>query len=250
MNNTSEIYLSVVIPLYNEERRLQNLEKISEYLRKQAFSYEIILVSDGSKDRTVEVAQKMSVSIPNVKIIDRKENRGKGYTVREGMLSAKGKIRLFTDIDNSTDISYFDKMRPLFDQGYDVVISSRDEKDAKGAGQKFPQPWAKRQMGNMGNLYIQIVAGLWGIWDTQNGFKAFRDYAAERIFKLSKIDRWTFDVEVLALSKKFNYKLGIIPVMWINDADSRVKLLGYIKSLLEVAKFRLDLMRGKYEEEK
>jgi dolichyl-phosphate beta-glucosyltransferase len=152
------------------------------------------------------------------------------------------------DSDNGTDISNFEKMRPLFDKGYDVVISSRDRKDAEGAGQLHPQPWLKRQMGNMGNLYIQIVAGLWGIWDTQNGFKAFRDYAAERIFKLSKINRWTFDVEVLALSKKFNYKIGVVGIMWVDDPDSRVNLWGYVKSLLDVARFKWSLVRGRYDE--
>ncbi len=242
----SEIYLSVIIPFYNDEKKIHNLEAVSGHLKKQAYSYEILAVSDGSTDKTVEMLRNMMPQIPNLRIIDRKENKGKGYTVREGMLAAKGKVRLFTDSDNGTDISNFDKMRPLFDQGYDVVISSRDKKDAPGAGQKFPQPWFKRQLGNMANLYIQIVAGLWGIWDTQNGFKAFRDYAAERIFKISKIDRWTFDVEVLSLAKKFSYKIGVIPIQWVNDPDSRVNIIGYIKSLFDVAGLRWNLMRGKY----
>lgn len=245
----SEIYLSVIVPFYNDEKKVHNMETISAYLQKQAFSYEIIAVSDGSQDKTVEMLRNMAPQVPNLKVIDRKENHGKGYTVREGMMAAKGKIRLFTDSDNGTDISNFEKMRPLFDQGYDVVISSRDKKDAPGAGQLHPQPWLKRQMGNMGNLYIQIVAGLWGIWDTQNGFKAFRDHAAERIFKVSKIDRWTFDVEVLTLAKRFGYKIGIIPIMWTDDPDTRVNLWGYIKSLLDVAKFRWNIIRGKYNEE-
>ena len=245
---TSELYLSVIIPFYNDERKAHNLEIVSAYLKKQAFSYEIIAVSDGSKDKTVELIRNMMPQIPNLRVIDRKENMGKGYTVREGMLSAKGKVRLFMDSDNGTDISNFDKMRPLFDKGYDVVISSRDKKDVAGAGQAHPQPWVKRQLGNMGNLYIQIMA-VWGIWDTQNGFKAFRDYAAEKIFKISKINRWTFDVEVLALARKFNYKIGIIPIMWNDDPDSRVNLWGYIKSLLEVTKLRWNLIRGEYDQE-
>lgn len=245
----SEIYLSVIVPYYNDEKKVHHMEVISAYLKKQAFTYEIIAVNDGSRDRTAEMLKNLMPQVPNLKVIGEEENHGKGYVVRKGMLAAKGKIRLFMDSDNGTDISNFDKMRPLFDKGYDVVISSRDEKDAPGAGQKFPQPWHKRQMGNMGNLYIQIVAGLWGVWDTQNGFKAFRDHAAERIFKISKINRWTFDVEVLALAKRFGYKISIIPVQWINDPDSRVNLLGYIKSLLEVAKFRWGLIRGKYDEQ-
>lgn len=250
MNNTSEIYLSVIISAYNEAAKgVQNLDLISSYLQKQGFNYEIIVINDGSKDRTADAIRNIMPQIPNLKFINREINMGKGYGVREGMLAAKGKIRLFMDMDNSTDISYFDKMRPFFDKGCDIVISTRDEKDAPGAGQKFPQPWVKRQMGNMGNVYIQVVAGLWGIWDTQNGFKAFRDYAAERIFKKCTVNRWTFDVETLVLAKKFGYKIATIPVMWINEPlYSRTKLSGYLNSLLEVAKIRWNLIRGKYDE--
>ncbi len=244
--NNSETYLSVIVSLYNEEKRAEKGLKIfSSYLQKQPYSYEIIAVNDGSKDKTADVVRDLQTSIPNLRLIDRKNNMGKGYGIKEGMLAAKGKIRLFTDIDNGTDISYFEKMRPLFDKGYDIVISTRDSKDAPGAGQDVPQPWHKRLMGNMGNLYIQIMA-VPGIWDTQNGFKALRDYAAEKIFKLITINRWTFDVEVLALARKFNYKIGIIPIHWVNDPDTRVKITGYIKSLLEVSKIRWNLVRGVY----
>lgn len=246
----SQIYLSVVIPAYNESKRIvKNLKVFSSYLQKQPYSYEILVVSDGSRDNTVDVVRGLESEISNLRLIDRKENKGKGYTVREGMLAAKGKIRLFTDSDNSTDISYFEKMRPLFDKEYDIVISTRDSKDAKGASQEVPQPWHKRLMGNMGNLYIQIMA-VPGIWDTQNGFKAFRDYAAEKIFNVSKIDRWAFDVEALALARKFGYKIGIIPVHWINDTESKVSFLAYFKVLFDVAKIRWNLIRRKYKLDK
>lgn len=242
----SQIYLSVVIPAYNESRRIiKSLEAISSYLQKQPYSYEILVVSDGSRDDTADVVRGLEAEIPNLRLIDRKENKGKGYTVREGMLAANGKIRLFTDADNSTDISYFEKMRPFFDKEYDIVISTRDSKDAEGACQEVPQPWHKRLMGNMGNLYIQIMA-VPGIWDTQNGFKAFRDYAAEKIFNLAKVDRWAFDVEALALARRIGYKIGIIPIRWINDTESKVSMMAYFKVLFDVAKIRLNLMRGKY----
>ncbi len=245
--NNSEPYLSVIVPAYNEEERIaKTLNKISFFLKAQPYSYEILVVCDGSKDKTADVARDLKLSVPNLNIIDRKKNMGKGYTVKEGMLAAKGKVRLFTDADNSTDISYFEKMRPFFEKGHDIVISTRDPKDAKGAGQDVSQPWHKRLMGNMGNLYIQIMA-VPGIWDTQNGFKAFRDYAAEKIFNLTKINRWAFDVEALALAKKFNYKIGIIPIHWIDDPRSHVKLSAYFKVLLDVLKIRLNIMKGKYE---
>jgi dolichyl-phosphate beta-glucosyltransferase len=129
-------------------------------------------------------------------------------------------------------------MRPLFDRGYDIVISTRDSKDALGAGQDVKQPWHKRTMGNVGNLIIQLLV-VPGIWDTQNGFKAFRDYAAEKIFEKTKIKRWAFDVEALFLARKFGYKIGIIPVRWINDPDSRVKLSSYFKFFWDVLKIKI-----------
>ncbi|MCG2698913.1 glycosyltransferase family 2 protein [Candidatus Parcubacteria bacterium] len=242
----SQIYLSVIVPTYNESERInKSLSRISSYLQGQPYTYEILVVIDGATDNTPDIARGLETQIPNLHVIDRKKNMGKGYTVREGMLAAKGKIRLFTDADNSTDISYFEKMRPLIDNEYDIVISTRDPKDAEGAGQKIPQSFLKRTMGNMGNLYIQILA-VPGIWDTQNGFKAFKDYAAERIFGISKINRWAFDVEALALARKLGYKIGIIPIQWENDPKSHVSLTGYLKSLLEVAKIRWNLLVGKY----
>lgn len=242
----NKTYLSVVVPAYSEAERIGGtLNAISDYLKKQQYLYEILVVVDGAKDNTAEVVKNLIPQIPNLRLIDRKENKGKGYTVREGMLDAKGEIRLFTDADNSTDISYFDKMKPLFDQGYDVVISTRDSKDAEGASQDVKQAWYKRWMGNMGNIYIQIMA-VPGIWDTQNGFKAFRSEAAEKIFKVSTIDRWAFDVEALALAKKFKYKIGIIPIHWKNDPRSHVKLSSYFKVLLDVLKIRLNLIRNIY----
>ena len=244
-----EPYLSVIIPAYNEEKRItKTLNAISSYLQKQPYTYEVIVVVDGAKDGTADIARDFTVQIPNLKVIDRKKNMGKGYSVKEGMLAAKGKIRLFTDADNSTDISYFEKMKPMFDNGSDVVISSRDSKDAPGAGQEVPQSFVKRMMGNMGNLYIQIIA-VPGIWDTQNGFKAFRDYAAEKIFSVSRVNRWAFDVEALALAKKYDYKIGIIPVHWINDPNSRVSMMSYFKVLFDVFKIRLNLIRRKYDEQ-
>lgn len=233
MNDT---YLSVIIPAYNEEKTIRDTtQKVLDYLKKQSYSFEILVASDGSKDATSEIIKKEFVNELSVSVIDRKENHGKGYTVREGMLSANGKIRLFMDADNATDISHFDLMKPLFDKGYDVVIGSREAKDAPGAKQAVSQPWRKRLLGNMGNLFIQVFA-VPGIWDTQCGFKAFTDEATEKIFKYSKIDKWGFDIEVLALARLFKYKIGIIPVYWINNPNSRVKLSTYFQVLLETVK--------------
>lgn len=239
------VYLSVIIPAYNEEKRIaRTLGIVHKYLQKQTFSYEIIVVLDGATDNTAGVVKEQN--IPNLVIVDRKENMGKGYTVKEGMLKARGRIRLFTDADNSTDISHFDKMRPLFDKGYDIVIGTRHPWDVSGAKQAVPQKWYKRIMGMGGNLFIQIVA-VRGIWDTQCGFKAFRDSRAEKIFSQTKINRWAFDIEALALAKALKYKIGIIPVFWINDAHSHVKLSAYFKTLWETVKIRWHLLSGSYD---
>lgn len=242
-----DIYLSVIIPAYNEAERLPKiLRRFQEYFSSKPFSYEIIIAADGPKDNTIEIAKNMAGEINNLRVLERRQNRGKGYTVREGMLASHGRIRLFADADNSTDISHFDKMRGLFDKGYDVVICSRDPKDAPGAKQAVSQAWPKRLLGNLGNLFIQLVV-VRGIWDTQCGFKAFRAPAAENIFSRSVINRWGFDIEALALARALHYKIGIIPANWINDPKSHVSFMAYFQVLWETVKTRWNLSRGKYK---
>ena len=241
-----DIYLSVIIPAYNEAERLpKTLRRFQEYFSAQPYNYEILVVNDGSRDGTAEAAEKLAGEIKNLRVIGREKNMGKGYTVREGMLAAYGRIRLFADADNATDISHFEKMRLLFDRGFDAAICSRDPKDAPGAKQAVAQAWWKRALGNMGNLYIQWLA-VPGIWDTQCGFKAFRDFAAERIFSAARINRWAFDVEALALARKLNYKIGIIPANWINDPRTTVRFSGYLSTLWEVFKISRNIKKGKY----
>ncbi|KKT39892.1 hypothetical protein A2W54_01555 [Candidatus Giovannonibacteria bacterium RIFCSPHIGHO2_02_43_13] len=231
-----DIYLSVIVPAYNEAGRIEKtLRRFNEYFAKQTYTYEILVVNDGSKDGTSEIVDKMIGEIRNMRMIDRKQNKGKGYTVREGMLASYGRIRLFTDADNATDISHFEKMRPYFDKNFEVVICSRDERDAPGARQAVKQPFWKRLFGNMGNLYIQWMA-VKGIWDTQCGFKAFRDFAAEKIFLLARIDRWAFDVEALAIARKMDYRIAIVPAYWENDPKTHVNIRSYFKTLWEVFK--------------
>ncbi|MDP2668606.1 MAG: glycosyltransferase family 2 protein [bacterium] len=233
----SDIYLSVIVPAYNEAEVLpKTLRRLEEYFSSRPFSYEIIVVTDGPRDNTIEIAERMKAEIKNLKVIGRRQNRGKGYTVREGMLAAIGKVRLFMDADNGTDIAHFDLMRPFFDKGYDIVISSRNPKDVQG-GAEVKRLWWRSVLGSVGNLIIQFLT-VPGIWDTQNGFKAFRDYAAERIFGLARIDRWAFDVETLALARRLGYKIGIVPAKWVNGAKSSIRLSSYFSFLLEVYKIR------------
>lgn len=239
--------LSVIIPAYNEEKRLpKTLREIDKYLSLQSYDSEIIIVNDGSKDRTAEVVREMMPEIKNLRLIDNKENHGKGYVVRQGMLEAKGDYRLFTDADNSTSIDHVEKMWLLLEKNYDVVIGTRDSRDDKEAKQAVPQPAWKRFLGDIGNIGIQVLV-VWGIWDTQCGFKAFSKKAAEDIFKRCKINRWAFDVEALALARKLGYKIGIVPIYWINSPESKVKLKGYIRFFKELLRIKWNLITKKYD---
>jgi len=242
----TDIDLSVIVPAYNEAARLpKTLSRLQEYLAGKSFTYEILVVLDGPTDATLDVLGRLSKQIDYLGIIDRRLNRGKGYTVKEGMLAARGQIRLFTDADNSTDIDHFDKMKPLFDQGCDIVIASRNAADAAGAAQVVSQAWYKRAIGRLGNRLVQVVA-VPGIWDTQCGFKAFRAEAAERIFSQMTLDRWGFDIEVLALAQRLNYKIGIVPARWLNDDRSHVRMSDYLRVLGDTFTVRRNLLTGKY----
>ena len=243
----SNLYLSVIIPAYNEAERLPNtLLRLHQYLTAGSFPYEIVVVLDGPTDDTRAVLRNLTAELPNLRVIDRSVNRGKGYTVREGMLEVSGQIRLFTDADNSTDIAHFDKMKPFFDRGYPVVIASRDPRDALQAQQTVPQAAYKRIFSRIGNWLVQLLA-VRGIHDTQCGFKAFRADAAERIFSKTTIERWGFDIEVLALARALNYQIGIIPAHWINDDRSHVRLADYLRVLADTLAVRHNFMARRYD---
>lgn len=236
----------MIVPAYNEAARIGGcLERLQSYFAQSAFSYEILVVIDGAKDGTLDIVRRLAQRMPQLKVFDRAVNRGKGFTVKEGMLKASGAIRLFTDADNSTDIAHFDQMRPLFEQGYDLVIASRNELDVPGAEQAVSQAWYKRAIGRLGNRIVQLVA-VPGIWDTQCGFKAFRAEAAERIFSQTTIERWGFDIEVLALARALNYQIGMIPAHWINDDRSHVRATDYLAVLTDTFAVRRNFLAGKY----
>lgn len=240
-----EIYLSVVIPAYNEATRLPiTLVDIDKKLSEMNLpSYEILVVSDGSKDATADIVERFKPLVKNLRLIANLENHGKGFVVREGMLQAKGEIRIFTDADNSTTIDQFLKMKPFFDEGAQIVIGSRT---IKGAELDPPQPILKRILGKAGNLFIQLVA-VSGIWDTQCGFKAFRRTAAEDIFSRTTIDRWAFDIEALALARKLGYEIKEVPVYWKNDINSHVKLSSYFQVLWETVKIAYRIRKNNGE---
>jgi dolichyl-phosphate beta-glucosyltransferase len=238
------IHLSVIIPAYNEEKRLaKTLKEIDDYLKKQNFESEIIVVSDGSKDRTCEVVENLKSQIANLRLICEKINRGKGYGVKIGMLNSKGKFRLFTDADNSTPISEIEKFWPEFEKGADVVIASRD---IKGAILDPPQPLFRRFVGEVFKYLRKIIVGLWEIEDTQCGFKCFKGEVAEKIFPECKIERFAFDPEILLIAKKMGFKIKEVPIYWKNDLESKVKFKSMIKMLVDLFQIRFNLLTRKY----
>lgn len=239
------MYLSIIVPAYNEQRRLpKTLSSIDSYLRKQSYDYEILVVNDGSKDKTAEVVESLKVKIKNLRLVDNKENHGKGFVVRQGLLEAKGEYRLFTDADNSTSVDQVEKMWPEVKKGYDIVIGSRDLKESIIA---VPQNWIRRRLGDVFNLFTQITCGLWGIWDAQCGFKIFTKEAVEKIFPKCKINRFAFDPEILVIAKKLGFKIKEIPVVWINEPESRVKFKSMLKMGLDLLKIRWNLIKNVYK---
>jgi dolichyl-phosphate beta-glucosyltransferase len=236
-------YLSIIIPAYDEAERIpKTLLDIDRRLTKAPYSYEIIVVNDGSRDNTAEVVEKMKKAVRNLKIIDNAENKGKGGVVRQGMLLAGGAVRLFMDADNSTSIDQFDQMIPYFKEGCGVVIGSRA---VKGAKLDPPEPRWRGLIGKGLNLLVQLLL-LPGIWDTQCGFKAFTAEAATRVFEKVRFPGWGFDFEALSLAKRMGYKIAEVPVHWVNDARSHVKFSSGLQFLRDMAKLRWRLSRGSY----
>lgn len=236
-------FLSVIIPAYNEASRLpKTLIDIDKKLSEAEYSSEVIVVNDGSKDATAEIVRRFAEHMRNLKLIDNKENHGKGWVVREGMLAARGNWRLFMDADNSTTVDQAGLMMSYFKEGYGVIFGSRG---IAGAKLVPPQPWYRQIAGRIGNLIIQLLA-LPGIRDTQCGFKCFSEEAAERVFRAATIDRWGFDVEALALAKLFGFRIKEIPITWANDENSRVGLKAYASTLLDVGRVWWGVKKGKY----
>lgn len=239
-------YLSVIIPAYNEENRIKGtLESVYNYLMPQSYFWEVIIVSDGSKDRTVEVVSEFISNKLEMRLIANTKNNGKGYVVRQGMLEAQGDFRLFTDADNSTSIDQIEKFWPyLIEKEYDIVIGSIE---VEGSEIKENAQWYRRILGKYSKYIIRFVAGLWSIHDTQRGFKLFTAASAQNIFSKTKINRFGFDIEVLALAKKIGYKIKELPVIWDNPSDSKVSLKSYFGVLRDLFKIRWYLWTNNYK---
>jgi glycosyltransferase involved in cell wall biosynthesis len=240
----SQPYLSIIIPAYNEAERIPGaLVAMDKILSTAEYSYEVLVINDGSSDNTAEVVTNLAKIIRNLKLINLHENAGKGGAVRHGMLIAKGQVRLFADADNSTSIDQFENMIPYFKQGYAVVIGSRG---VPGAKLEPPEPFYRQVAGKGLNFVVQALL-LPGIRDTQCGFKAFTAEAAEKVFLASRIAGWGFDVEVLSIARKMGYRIKEMPVRWVDDARSHVRFSAGLQFLRDIVKIRAWLWSGTYD---
>ncbi len=216
------MYLSVVIAAYNEEERIgDSLIKTYDYLKKRGFDFEIIVVDDGSSDKTLDLLRKYSQKITNLIILENENNRGKGYSVKRGILKSKGEVVLFTDADFSTPIEEIDKLIYWLNNGYQIAIGSRAMPDSQI---KIYQAWYRQLMGKSFNKIIQLVLNL-DYYDTQCGFKCFQRDAALEVFKGLKSCRFSFDVEALYIAKHLGLKVKEVPICWYNSAGSKVRLI-------------------------
>ena len=234
--------LSVVIPAYNEAKRIgATLIDVHAYLVKQSCSAEIIVVDDGSADRTADVVRS---EFPAVHVISYSENRGKGHAVRTGMLAAKGEVRLFFDADGSTPIEELDKALPHFDAGADIVIGSRM---VQGANVLVHQHWLRERVGRFYNVVL-LALGLTRMRDTQCGFKAFTARATEICFTRQTMERFSFDVEALCIAQRHGLRIVEVPVRWIISPDTRVHMVrDAVSTLRDLLAIRRNLLRGVYD---
>lgn len=239
-----EVYLSIIIPAYKEGQRIHKiLDAVVQYQKSHDFAIETIVVVDGSPDDTAKKAEEFEKEIPNLTVIDRKENHGKGYTVKEGVLKAKGKYILFTDADNSTPLYQVDKLLKFIEE-YEVVIGSRYCKDGRLAR---PQPFYRVIGGRVMNMVIQLLAAR-GIKDTQCGFKLFQHDAAKEIFKRATFDRFSFDIELLAIARKLKYKTKEAGIVWYDDPHSTVNpIKDGLRMVGDSWRVRKNIMAGKYK---
>lgn len=244
---SASLRLSLVIPAYNEVATIQRtLRAIRDYLAPRGYDYELIVAADGT-DGTREAAAALVSELP-VKVMGEPQRRGKGRGVREGVLASSGDIVGFLDADYKVAIDEIEKVLPWFEQDYDIVIGSRG---ASGANIKVSQPWYRR-LGSRGfAVLLRPIVGIYGIRDTQCGFKFFRANVARDLFSRSRIDGYMFDVEVLSMALRGGYSIKEIGVEWRDDGDTRLQLVsGNWKNLKDLFRIRFARSRAKLSSSK
>jgi len=237
--------LSIIIPAYNEERRLTStLERIHGYLAGAGWKFsEVVVVDDGSRDGTAALVDRFAAQASSVRLLRNPGNRGKGYSVRHGMLDAKGEWALFTDADLSSPIEELEKLWIKAQEARAQVAIGSRALDRSLIGTH--QPLVREYAGRAFNLAVRITTGL-PFWDTQCGFKLFETRAAREIFRRQQIDRFGFDVEVLFIARKLGYSAVEVPVRWNDVAGTKVSLLNGLMAFLDPLQVRLNQLKGRY----
>jgi glycosyltransferase involved in cell wall biosynthesis len=238
-------FYSIIIPAYNEAERIgASLDRILSYIAESRWSAEIIVVNDGSRDNTSQVVQEYSRRNPIIRVLENPGNRGKGYSVRNGMLNASGQVLLFTDADLSSPIEEANKLFSVIESGEaDVAIGSRY---LQSELQTRKQPLHRRMLGRAFNMALRTILGLSYV-DTQCGFKAFNRKAVTTIFPNMKIERWGFDPEILFLARRYGLRVAEVPVSWAHDHRSKISpLRDGTRMLGELLRIRMNSVGGKY----
>ncbi|MBZ5594576.1 MAG: glycosyltransferase family 2 protein [Acidobacteriia bacterium] len=237
--------LSIIIPAYNEEKRLPaTLKRIQSYLAGAGWKFsEVVVVDDGSRDRTAAVVEKFARRAPAVRLLRNPGNRGKGYSVRHGMLDAKGEWALFTDADLSSPIEELEKLWTKAQEARAQVAIGSRALDRSLIG--VHQPLFRETAGKLFNLAVRVMTGL-PFWDTQCGFKLFESRAAREIFRRQQLERFGFDVEVLFIARKLGYSAIEVPVRWNDVAGTKVSTLNGLSAFLDPVRVRLNQIKGRY----
>lgn len=238
---------SIVIPAYNESARIgRTLEAVSKCVREHGWDAEVIVVNDGSRDNTADLVRALAVKDPYIRVLENPGNRGKGYSVRNGVLHALGDIVMFTDADLSSPMEEAERLFSAIQDGADIAIGSRWLDRTR---QTIKQPLYRRFFGRCFNGVTRFIIGL-PFADTQCGFKAFRRTAAQTIFQLQRIERWGFDPELLFIALKKGYSIVEVPVSWGHDERSRISYLkDGMKMLEDIGYIRWNQITGVYDKE-
>lgn len=241
--SSDRLYLSVVIPAYNEEKCIgKTLSLMRKFLDNQGYLYEVIVVDDGSSDTTSAIVDIIAEGWPQLKIINNTVNKGKGAVVKQGVLNSIGEYILFMDADSATPIEEISKLLEYVDK-YPIVIGSRH---CPGAKIHVPQARHRVILSRISNLLIRFLI-LPGIYDTQCGFKLLERNAGQNIFSNVRLERWGFDFEMLVIAKHLGYKFKEVGIEWYDDPDSKVRAgKEAFKTLKDLFKVKLNLLKGEY----
>jgi dolichyl-phosphate beta-glucosyltransferase len=244
MNTESTPLLSIVVPVFDEELRVvRGVETLMGDIEQSGVDAELLIVDDGSRDATPRLIEELCARFPRAQAITLPTNQGKGAAVRAGMHAARGRYRLFSDVDQSTPLAEWTRLRDAIDRGHDLAIASREITGA----QRLRDRWHRRQMGNVFRLLRDIFV-VEGFIDSQCGFKLFSAAAAETIFRRARLDRFCFDVELLAIAAHHGLSAIEVPVTWTDDHQSKVNAvtdsLSMLKDLWRIRRFRA---RGLYD---